>query len=80
MLLTEINQGRSTLRIDTVSVSQPLGSAVNIARIDTVADAVHIREAKFTEIAVKDNSHLFATFAYQSSPIKVNYLTLSEAT
>ena len=69
--MSEVEEGRKNLRIDSVSASKPIGSAVNIVRIDTGPFA-DFKSAKFTEIAMElkesngQRNHLLATMVYQS--------------
>ena len=67
LLSRDISNFKISLRIDVVSASEPLGSAQNIARINTDAKAAY-KKAKFAEIAVIKNGdsrkHIFATMAY----------------
>ncbi len=67
LLSRDISNFKISLRIDVVSASEPLGSAQNIARINTDAKAAY-KKAKFAEIAVVENGdsrqHIFATMAY----------------
>jgi len=83
LLSIDIANFKISLRIDVVSASNPLGSAQNIARINTEAVAAW-QNAKFAEIAVLDEGssrrHIFVTTSYQSSPSEVNFLTISEVT
>ena len=82
--MTNHDNSKTSLRIDVVSASQPLDSAVNIARINTNAHAAY-NAAKFAEIDFriskdqKVRHHVFATLAYQSFKKEANYLTISEA-
>ena len=84
LLLTNLDNSKVSLRIDVVSASQPLDSAVNIARINTNAHAAY-NAAKFAEIDFRTSAndkvrhHFFATLAYQSFKTEANYLTISEA-
>ena len=74
---------KTALRIDTVSASEPLGSAINIARVNTDGESAY-NAAKFAEIAQENaggnRRHFFASVAYQTYPYEAVFLSLSEAT
>lgn len=57
-----------SLRIDVVKASAPLGSTVNIARINTEArqadNAAHFAEIAKLERTEGQVTHVFATLAY----------------
>ena len=82
LLMTNVEENRTTLRIDVVSAVEVQGTAQNIARINTGAEAAY-NAAKFSEIHYDGDdtvkTHFFATVAYQSYPFKANYVTISEA-
>ena len=67
LLSRDISNFKISLRLDVVSASKPLGSAQNIARINTDAAAAY-KKAKFAEIAVIEKGdsrkHIFASTAY----------------
>ena len=83
LLTTDISETNTSLKINVVSSTSPVDSAVNIARINPDLEGAH-HEARFAEIKYenteKEDRHLFVTLAYQSSPVKTNHMTISEAT
>ena len=56
---------------------------MNIARINANSAAAAYNEPRFTEISFQatdtEQRYLFATMAYQSSPVTASFLTISEA-
>ena len=68
LLLSEVVDGDRTLRLDSIQASNPLGTAINIARIKTET-ASAFSSAKFAEISLELESptsrkHVFATLIY----------------
>ena len=78
--MTNVEAARTTLRIDAVDASAILGSAVNVARINTEAEAA-FNAARFSQIHFQQETktHFFVTLAYQSYPYHANFLSISEA-
>lgn len=64
VLLKETHEGKTSLRIDALDAHNLRGSAQNVVRINTIANAAYLLAA-FAEVAVSEhNSHIFASFAF----------------
>ena len=84
MLLSTVVGDTRSLRIDVAQADQLVGSAQNIARVNTNAVSA-FNSAKFAEIDVEiaengDRKHIFVTQAYQNVPERAYFLTVTEVT